>query len=235
MIHRIQTGRQGKLIVIEGADGAGKTTQARLLVDYLKRCDFPIRTYDFPRYYNSFYGRIIARYLRGELGNINEISPYLIALAFALDRSSVRKEMRQFLHNDGYVVTNRYATSSMVYQAAKFADKHDQDEFLRWNYDLEYRENSMPHENIVIYLHVPWHIGRDLTRKKEQRAYLNGKKEDIHEADIEYRKAVEVMYLRLAGTYKHWVKIDCVDKNNMLLPQDIHEAIITVLKKKGIL
>ncbi len=225
----------GTLIVIEGSDGSGKTTQSHLLVNYLKHNSLPVKYFDFPQYYNSFHGKIIARYLRGELGNMREISPYLITLAFALDRASVKKEMDRLLKKGGYIIANRYATSSMVYQSAKFKRKKEQNAFLKWNYELEYMVNKIPHETVVIYLYVPWRIGKKLTRKKANRAYLNGKKEDIHETDLEYRKAVESMYMQLSKKYKHWVTIDCVEKNKILPPHIIHEKILKLLKDKNIL
>lgn len=221
--------KKGVLIVIEGSDGSGKTTQAQLLLNYFKKRSLPVKYVDFPQYYSSFHGKIIARYLRGELGDINHISPYFVSLAFAVDRATTKREMDHFLKKGGYIIANRYATSSMVYQAAKFKNKKEQTEFLKWNYDLEYSVNKIPREDIVIYLHVPWQIGRKLTRQKGTRAYLHGKKEDIHEADFEYRKAVEAMYLRLAKKYKHWVRIDCIEDNKMLSPQIIHQKILDIL------
>lgn len=224
----------GCLIVIEGGDGAGKTTKAKLLVNYLKKHSIPVRYLDFPQYYNSFHGKIIARYLRGELGTIDQVSPYFVSLAFAVDRASAKKKMQSFLKKGGYIVSNRYATSSMVYQAAKFKKYKDQEEFLKWNYDLEYTVNKIPREDIVLYLHVPWQIGMKLTKERGDRAYLNGKSEDIHEANLKYRVAVEKMYLRLIAQHKHWVQIDCAKSDKMLSPEIIHQKILTVLKDKKI-
>jgi len=223
---------KGFLIVIEGSDGAGKTTQAHLLVKYLKNHSFPVKYVDFPQYYNSFHGKIIARYLRGELGTIDQVSPYFVSLAFAVDRASAKKEMNLFLKKGGYIISNRYATSSMVYQAAKFKDPKDQEEFLKWNYELEYKVNKIPHEDIVIYLHVPWQTGTKLTQNKDSRAYLDGKSQDIHEANLTYRQAVETMYLQLAAQNKHWVTIQCMENSHILPPAVIHKRILEVLKKK---
>lgn len=225
---------KGYLIVIEGADGAGKTTQAQLLVNYIKTHSFPVKYVDFPQYYNSFHGKIIARYLRGELGTIDQVSPYFVSLAFAVDRASAKKEMDHFLKKGGYIISNRYATSSMVYQAAKFKDTKDQKEFLKWNYELEYIVNKIPHENIVIYLHIPWQIGIKLTQKKGDRAYLEGKN-DIHEVNPDYRQAVETMYLKLAKQYKHWVTINCVKDDSILSREIISQKILEALRQKKIL
>lgn len=224
--------RKGKLIVIDGGDGSGKTTQAQLLIDYFKKKKIPAKYVDFPQYYSSFHGKTVAKFLRGEFGSIDQVSPYLASLAYALDRASVKKEMEDFLKKGGIIIANRYTTSNMAHQAAKFKDKNHQEDFLKWVYDLEYKVNKIPKENLVIYLYVPWRTGLSLTQNKPVRHYLKGQTQDIHEKDLHYRQAVEKMYLELSQRYKHWVQIDCVENGAILPPQAIHQKILSVLKQK---
>lgn len=227
--------RKGKLIVIDGGDGSGKTVQSKMLIDYLKNNKYDVKYFDFPQYYKTFHGRTVAKFLQGEFGNIDEVSPYLASLAYALDRASVKDEMDYFLKKGGIIVCNRYATSSLAHQGAKFKDKKKRDEFLKWLYDLEYKIHKIPKENVVIYLYVPWKIGLELSNKKGLRDYLEGKK-DIAESDINHRIASEKMYLELAEKNKNWVKIDCLDENNQLMkPELIHRKIVEVLKNKKII
>lgn len=225
----------GKLIVIEGGDGSGKTTQVNMLSQFFRKKHFRNKCVDFPQYYSSFHGKTVARFLRGEFGSIDQVSPYLVSLAFAVDRASVKKEMYDFLKKNGYIIANRYATSSIVYQAAKFNNIREQEEFIKWNYELEYKVHKIPKEDIVIYLHVPWKFGVDLTARKTKRAYLRGQSQDIHEKDLLYRQEVENMYLKLAKRYNNWVIINCVENNNILPPQTIHQKIIKVLNERGLL
>ena len=227
--------KYGKLIVIDGGDGSGKTTQAKLLVEYLKRQKIPAKYLDFPRYYSSFHGRTVAKFLRGEFGKIDQVSPYLASLAYALDRAAVKKEMDEFLQKGGYIIANRYATSNMAHQGAKFKDLKEKNKYLKWVYELEYKVHKIPKEDLVIYLYVPWQIGLSLTQKKPVRRYLKGENADIQEKDLLYRKDVEKMFLDLAKKYKSWVKIDCVVDDKLLSPAEIHKQVIQVLQERKII
>ncbi len=226
--------KRGRLIVVDGGNGSGKNTQAQLLVDYLKNNKIPTAYFDFPQYYLSFHGQIIAKYLRGEFGKVDEVSPYLASLAYALDRASVKEQMQDFLSKGGYIIANRYATSSMAHQSAKLDSVKERQEFLRWIYQLEYKVHRIPKEDLVLYLYVPWRIGMELTKKKGTQPYLKGKI-DIEEADIKNRIISEKMYLELSKNNAHWIKINCVEKSRLLSPASIHKKIISVLKQRHFL
>jgi len=205
--------RKGKLIVIDGGDGSGKTTQAELLVTYLKEQKIPVKYVDFPQYYKSFHGKTVGKFLKGDFGKIDEVSPYLASLAYALDRASIKREMDEFLATGGYIVANRYATSNMAHQAAKCKTEKEKEEFLKWIYELEYKVHKIPKENLVIYLHVPYLHAAELTKKRSQQ---KGVEPDIHEKSLDHQQKSEQMYLLLAKKYKHWKTIDCVQNGVML-------------------
>lgn len=222
--------KKGKLLVIDGGDGSGKTVQTKLLTDYLDNSKIPYKVYDFPRYYSSFFGKTVGRLLTGEFGTLSSISPYLASLVFAMDRASVRDEMLETLNKGEIIISNRYVTSNMAHQGARFDKLAEQKKFLDWLTELEYKINKLPKENIVIYLYVPWQIGLKLTLKKEDRQYAKGLKLDILEADIDYRKRVEKMFLKLCRNNKHWYKINCVKKGKLLHKREIHQQIVSLLK-----
>src|SRR3989338_903815 len=227
--------KKGKLIVIDGGDGSGKTTQAKLLFRYLKSYKVPTKYFDFPQYYSSFHGKTVAKFLRGEFGNINQVSPYLASLAYALDRASAKNEMEFLLKKGGYIIANRYATSNTAHQGAKFFSIKEREHYLKWVYELEYKIHRIPKEDIVIYLYVPWQIGSKLTENRKKRKYLQGQTKDIHEKDLNHRIEVDKMYLSLAKRYRHWVKIDCVVRGKLLSPQEIHKKLIAVLQERKII
>ena len=224
---------RGKLLVIEGGDGSGKTTQAKMLVDFFHAQQMPTHYYDFPQY-EQFYGKLIARYLRGEFGDIHQVSPYLACLPFALDRASVSNEMHQYLQKGYFLVANRYAPSNMAHQSSRISSKTEKIEFLRFIMTLEYQENKIPKEDLVFYLNVPWQTGMALTQKKGARPYLNGKN-DILETSSEYRQLTEKAYLDLAEKYTHWITIDSFEDKRLLSPDVIHQKIVSVLRKQNVI
>lgn len=220
--------KKGKLIVIDGGDGSGKATQANLLIEYLKKHEYKVKSVDFPQYYSSFSGKTVAMFLRGEFGELNAISPYLASMPYALDRASVKDEMEEFLADGGIIIANRYATSNMAHQAAKFKTVTERKKYLEWIYELEYKVLKIPKEDMVIYLYVPWETGYELTKNKDKRAYLKGKANDIQEEDKNHRQEAEKMYLQLARE-RGWIKIDCTVNDRMLSIDEIHQKILSHL------
>ncbi|OGB62978.1 hypothetical protein A2X44_03050 [candidate division CPR3 bacterium GWF2_35_18] len=226
--------RKGKLVVVDGSDSSGKKTQVDLLLQYLQSKKYKTKYIDFPRYYSSFHGRTVARYLKGEFGGLNEVNPYLSSLAYALDRSAAKEDLDAWLLEDNIVIANRYVSSSMAFQTVRLPEK-EREIFLKWLYEMEYKEHKLPIEDIVIYLYVPVSISQKLMENREKKKYLKGKDKDIHEKNVEYLKDVENMYLELVKRNKKWVKINCIDKKgNLRSKEDIHREVISLLKKKMI-
>lgn len=225
--------RKGKLIVIDGGDGSGKATQSELLIESLQKSGQKVKYMDFPRYYSSFHGRVVGRFLTGEFGALDAVSPYLAALAYAIDRAGAKEEMDQWLSSGGVLLCNRYATSSMAHQGAKMPVEK-QDEFVQWLDEMEYKVHKIPREDVVVYLYVPWKIGYELTLKKEARKYTNGEL-DIAEKDMHHRQESEAMYLKLAKERKNWIQIDCVKDGAILPKETIHAKVVEELKKRKII
>ncbi|PIS09338.1 hypothetical protein COT75_02030 [Candidatus Beckwithbacteria bacterium CG10_big_fil_rev_8_21_14_0_10_34_10] len=225
--------RKGKLIVIDGANGSGKATQTDLLVKYLKKHKYKTSKISFPRYYTSFHGKTVARFLNGEFGGLKDVSPYLSSLAYALDRLTSKNQILDWLKAGHLVICDRYVTSSLVHQGVKLSLK-ERKKFIDWLYTMEYKEHRLPKENLVIYLYMPAEISDKLIIKKTKK-YKKGKQKDIEE-DLDYQRKVSKLYQEFGKKYKHWEIINCLDKEGKLKSrQDIHKEIINILKKRKIL
>lgn len=225
-------GRKGKLVVIDGADGSGKSTQTKLLLKYLKKNNLKNRFISFPRYYTSFHGRHVGRFLKGEFNHegagTSEVSPYLSSLAFALDRLTARDQIVEWLSEGNIVVADRYVSASMAHQGSKLP-KENQREFVDWLYSMEYKEHKLPKEDVVIYLHVPVDTAQKLM--KEQ-----GREADTADKDIRHQRQTVEMYKSLTARYKHWQLLECVDEKGALFSIDeIHQKILEILRKKKVI
>lgn len=226
--------RKGKFVAIEGVDGSGKTTQVKRLAETLKKKGYKIRIIDFPRYYTSFHGEIITRMLRGEFGSMDEVSPYLASLAYALDRLTARKQIREWLEDGYLVIANRYTGSNMAHQSAKLPVRQ-RSKFFKWVDEMEYQMHKIPREDMTIFLDVPVEISRAMIKKKKQRKYLKKEKEDIAEKDRKHQAESYKSYLMLCKKNPKWQRVMCVNRKKEILSVDeISQKILEVLEQRKI-
>ncbi|HPT11029.1 MAG TPA: thymidylate kinase, partial [Bacteroidales bacterium] len=126
-----------KLIVIEGLDGAGKSTQITMLSDWFKQNSIGCHYLHFPRTDAPYFGELIARFLRGEFGNIDQVDPYLVAMLYAGDRKDASEMISAWLKNGDYVVLDRYTYSNIAYQCAKLKSRDEALKLREWILNLE--------------------------------------------------------------------------------------------------
>jgi dTMP kinase len=220
---------KGKLIVIDGADGSGKATQAKLLMEYLKSKKLDVEMLDYPRYGRpSAY--FVEQYLNGKYGTVNEVSPRLASLFYSLDRFDSKKDIIDSLKQGKIVISNRYVSANAGHQGGKIKDLKQRNEFLDWLNNLEYETCGLPRPDIKIYLHVPYDIGQKLVDKKVQREYLGQKKRDIHEDDLDHLKNTEKAYIYLTKKESGWITIDCIENSKLLSIEKIHKKIVEKIK-----
>lgn len=220
--------KKGILIVIEGSDGSGKATQLELLKNHLESKEVPLQIVDFPQYQSSFFGKMIASFLRGEYGSLDQVDPHLISVIYAMDRQQAKQKIDKWLNEGFIIIANRYANSNMAHQTARLP-KEKREEFLKWLNELEYQINKIPKEDLVMYLHVPFQISQELIlrKNKTQRIYAHGKAKDIAEENLEHLRKTEEAYQQLAQKNPHWVTIECINKEGELKSkEEIHQAIV---------
>ena len=226
--------KQGKLIVIDGTDGSGKGTQSAKLIERLIKDGKRAQLTDFPQY-GQTSAHFVEKYLRGEYGAADEVGPYRASLFYALDRYDASFQMREWLAAGTIIVSNRYTSSNMGHQAGKIADAKEREKFLAWLKDLEYDMLRIPKPDANVLLYMPPEIGQQLVDKKLDRAYTQGKKRDIHEADIEHLRHASQSYLEVAKG-EGWDVINCVEKDGVTVRdrEAIHEELYQLLKKRGV-
>jgi dTMP kinase len=226
---------RGKFIVIEGIDGAGKSTQTDLLVEKLKDKKYKVVTDDYPHYETGFWGRHVGRMLTKEFGNPMDISPYLTVLPYMLDEASGSREIIEpALNNGKMVVSNRYFTSN-VHQIAKMP-KEKRKEFSEWLWSAGYDQMKIIRPDLVLVLLVDPHICRENIFKKAERKYAKGQAMDAAEEDFNHQMESTKEYRKMIKNDKTWVEVNCCDKKgNLLKPEEINKKVIEILKREGII
>lgn len=224
-----------KLFVIEGVDGAGKSTQIKLLRDFFSDKGYKCEYLHFPRTEAPYFGELIARFLRGEFGTIGEVDPYLVALLYAGDRKDASEMLQQWLKEGKIVLLDRYTYSNIAYQCAKLQEIAAQDRLMQWILALEFDHFSIPRPDLNIFLDVPFTFTeKKLTglRTGEDRNYLNGSR-DIHEESMDFQKKVRDLYLRVSQTDNRLAVVECGNSEGaMLTPEEIFGLMTGILKKR---
>lgn len=223
-----------RFIAIEGLDGAGKSTQIALLTAYFNKQGIETRFVHFPIVQEGIFGELIAKFLRGEFGDVKNVHPQLVALLFAEDRKAFAHTINEWLANGYVVLVDRYVLSNIAFQCAKLENEKEKKELREWINMFEYEYNRIPQPDLSVYLDVPFSFTEQaLTQRRsgEERKYLNGK-EDIHEKDFSLQLAVKREYEILADTDPSITKILCYDSDkNMKSISEIHETIIYNITK----
>ena len=211
----------GKLIVIEGTDGSGKSTQFKMLTQRLRDEGKLFKTLVFPQY-SEPSSALIRMYLGGEFGSSpSDVNAYAASAFYAVDRyASFKKDWGSWYENGGLIVSDRYTTSNAVHQSSK-EKPEDRGAFLKWLYEFEYEKLGMPKPDLTVYLDVPTAFTEKLMRQRETETNTHA---DIHEKDMAYLATCREMGRTAAGFYG-WNVVQCVHNDAMRSIEDIHEEI----------
>jgi dTMP kinase len=230
-------GTNGLLITIEGIDGSGKNTQARLLEQSLVSLDHRVLFTGFPQY-DSWFGSMVSQFLNGELGALDSVDPRFAALLYAGDRFEAKTQLEDALKEGKIVLCDRYVASNLAHQVARTpADRRS--EMLRWIEHLEYTIYGLPRENLILYLRVPHAEAQKLVAKKVPRSYTNAKL-DLQENNLKHLEDAAEMYDMLSRS-RPWATIQCFDaqRGAIRLPEEISAEMLAavqgVLTPKGAL
>jgi len=227
-----------KLLVVEGLDGAGKSTQIRLLKSFFTKRGHSCEYLHFPRTNTPYFGELIARFLRGEFGALNEVDPWLVAMLYAGDRKDASDLISGWLNKGKIVLLDRYTYSNIAYQCAKLDDTVNRKKLMKWILDLEFKHFGIPLPDLNIFLDVPFSFTEkrlSSARSGQDRNYLNGTK-DIHEESLAFQKKVREIYIEVAETCEQLSVINCSDNyGNMLPPQVIFERILEIINERKLI
>ena len=216
-------------IVLEGLDGAGKSTQITKLKEMFNQRGVATEYLHFPRFDAPVYGDLIARFLRGDLGTVEGVNPYLVALLYAGDRADAAKTIKGWLAEDKVVIVDRYVYSNIGYQCAKLPEGKERDMLREWILRTEFEEFAIPRPDVSLFLDVPFSFTeRKLTETREgdDRSYLQGGK-DIHEASLDLQRRVREVYLESAACSDDIKVVDCsTTEGTMASPEEIYERIM---------
>lgn len=215
---------KGKLIVIDGTDGSGKTTQVEYLVARLKQEGHPVEFISFPRY-ETPTGMVVREYLDGHLGKADEVSAKLASILYAEDRYAAKAEMEAWLTAGKIVVANRYVAANMGHQGGKIHDPEARCAFMAWNDHLEHDILKLPRPDLNVILHMPAAIGQRLSRARDHG------QTDIHQDDINHLRNAEATYLEIAQTYPNFALVECAEGDEPIPRERIHELVWKEVRK----
>ncbi len=219
---------RGLLIAIEGIDGSGKQTQAKLLELTLKADGFPVYSTAFPQY-DSWFGSMVGKFLNGDLGLLESVDPHFTALLYAGDRFEAKSRLEAALNDGKVVLVDRYIGSNLAHQVAR-ARPEKRAEFLRWIEHLEYTIYGMPREDLILYMRIPPAQSQKLVEHKSGRSYTSAK-HDLQEQSLHHLEDAAEMYDMLSRS-RPWATIQCFDaqNNSVRLPEEIAAETLLAVK-----
>lgn len=214
------------LVVLEGLDGSGKGTQAKLLAEALVCRGVPLRPVTFPDY-SSPSSSLVKMYLNGEFGaQPEDVNAYAASAFYAVDRfASFRKGWGGDYRQGKLILCDRYATSNMVYQMGKLP-RAEWDGYLAWVEDFEYQKLGIPRPDLVLYLDMPIGVSQKLLLRRYQGD--SGKK-DIHESHLAFLRSCGEC-ARYAGKRLGWKVVPCAKGGEPLPVEEIHRAVLAAVE-----
>jgi|PlaIllAssembly_1097288.scaffolds.fasta_scaffold219946_2 dTMP kinase len=204
-----------------------KNQQFELFSEYLISKKKAFATYDFPRYYDNFWGGMVGRMLSGEFKE--DIDPYLRSMFYLLDQADACKKIRKDLHQGKIVICNRYITSSYIFQTGMFKSAKDKAKYITWLEEAGYQQLGIIKPDVVLCLYVKPEIAQELILKKNARDYLQKSNKDINEKNLQIQINAGREMLRFCKERKNWHLIDCMQEDQLKSQEEIAREIRSYL------
>lgn len=220
----------GRMVVIEGLDGSGKSTQIELLKKHLQKEGCRYKQIKLPDYEDPS-STLVRMYLGGAFGNKPEdVGAYAASAFFAVDRfASFKQHWQSDYENGNLILADRYTTSNAYHQLVKMP-REQWDDYLDWLEDFEYIKLGIPKPDFVIYLDMPIEISQRLMSLRSEKT---GEKKDVHEADVDYLHRCRAAAGYAAERFG-WTVITCSEDGEPLSISEIAEKIKKALPKEFI-
>lgn len=214
----------GYLMVVDGLDGSGKSTQLEQLSERLKNTDRPFRRISFPDY-DSPSSALVRMYLRGDFGGApGDVNAYASSSFYAVDRfASYKTGWERDYRAGALILAARYTTSNAIHQMPKLP-KDQWDGYLRWMEHYEYDLLGLPRPDLTVFLDMPPEVAEQLILARYQG---DPAKKDIHERDAAYLRSCREAALHAAERL-NWIVIKCAENNRPLPPEQITEQIFAI-------
>ncbi len=222
---------RGKLIVIEGLDGTGKSTQWAGLTQKLQEQGVPCRSISFPDYEDPS-STLVQMYLAGEFGGTaDSVNAYAASMFYAVDRyAAYTRHWKQDYEEGKVILAARYTTSNVLHQMSKLPQDQWED-YLAWLGNLEYDRMGIPAPDLVLYLEMPDEASQKLLTHRYEG---DESKKDLHERDAEYRRRCAKAADYAAGRLG-WRVISCAEGSELLpieaITRRLWQEVETILER----
>jgi dTMP kinase len=224
--------KKGLFLVLDGNDGSGKATQAKLLTTQLSNESIASVTMDFPAYDRNFFGALIGECLAGKHGDFLHMDPKIASTLYALDRFESSEYIRNALEQGKIVIADRFSSSNQIHQGGKIADESERVTFLKWLDHVEHEVLHIPRPDLIIYLRVPVEISLELLLKKRaaKNQVLGAGVKDTVEEDQNYLERSHATANWLATQQSNWKVVECANENGMRSVEDIQTEIRQIVE-----
>lgn len=215
---------KGRFVVIDGIDGSGKSTQLQLLKDELLASGYEVEDLHFPQH-GQYSATMVDAYLAGKFGDLN---PYAASVFYALDRFEAREKISSWLNAGKIVLCDRYVTANAGHQGGKINDEIERLKFFKWLDNLEFGIFGLPKPDLNIILNVPAVAALKLLNFRPKTL---DHEDVLHEKNIDHLKQSSLVYEQIAKLFSATKLIVCVENNQLLSPQEIHNKVWEMVRR----